>query len=313
MPQISMSALRAHARGGPEQLVLEDLDTPEPRHDEVLVEVRAVGITFAELQWEETWTRDGRSRLPVIPGHEFSGVVAKLGSDARGYQVGDPVLGMAPFDQDGAAASYVRVPTGHLVSKPADLSHVTAAALPLAGLTAWQALVEHGHLTHGERVLVHGGAGSVGAMVVQLARRLGAHVTATARQPDHYYVRSLGATGVVELDTFDRASETYDIVVDTIGGDTASRSITTLRQGGRLVCLTAPFATTRRDVTSIFFVVVPDSRVLTELAELAADGRLQVPVARLFPLEKGRAAYESGMKLPRLPGKTVITVHGEHL
>ncbi|CAN5196897.1 NADP-dependent oxidoreductase [soil metagenome] len=314
MRRVSMSALRAHTRGGPEQLEVEDLPLPEPHHDEVLVEVRAAGITFAELGWDETWTRDGRSRLPIIPAHEFSGVVSKVGVGVSDFHVGDDVLGTVPFDQDGAAASFVRVPTTHIARKPRGLPHITAAALPLAGMTAWQALVGHGRLERGERVLVHGAAGSVGTIAVQLARALGADVSATARSTDHDFVRGLGAQGVIDLADFDRLAGIYDIVIDTIGGSTAERSVATLRSGGRLICLTGPAPDhDRTDVTATFFVVTPQPSVLAELADLACRGELVAPVAAIFPLERGREAYESGATRPRAPGKTVISVHGSHL
>lgn len=154
-----MTALRAHRRGGPEALVVETAPTPVPAVDEVLIAVHAAAITFDELTWEETWTRDGVSRVPVIPSHEISGTVVEKCSSAEYFDAGDDVYGLVRFDRDGGAADYVAVPAQDLAAKPRSVSHTVAAALPLAGLTAWQALVDHAHVQHGERVLVTGGAG----------------------------------------------------------------------------------------------------------------------------------------------------------
>ncbi len=183
MVPATMMALRAHARGGPEQLVFEQAPVPVPGPGEALVEVHAAGITFAELTWDLSWTtRDGRDRTPVIPSHEVSGVVRGLGEMARGLPAGQEVYGLIAFDRNGAAAGYVTAPAADLAGRPRSVSHVQAASLPLAALTAWQALTDHAGLQPGERVLVQGGAGGVGVYAVQLAAILGADVTATGRE-----------------------------------------------------------------------------------------------------------------------------------
>jgi NADPH:quinone reductase-like Zn-dependent oxidoreductase len=156
--------------------------------------VHAAAITFAELTWDLEWTtRDGKDRTPVIPSHKMSGIVAGLGADAAGLAAGDEVIGLIDFDRDGAAAEYVAMPAAGLAAKPPSLSHVAAATLPLAALTAWQALADHPALQPGEQVLVQGGAGGVGIFAVQFAAILGGHVTATGRSADAGLVRDLGA------------------------------------------------------------------------------------------------------------------------
>src|SRR5690242_1326464 len=163
MPE-TMMALRAHARGGAEQLVYEPAPAPGPGPGEALVAVHAAAITFAELGWDLSWTtRDGRDRTPVIPAHEVSGTVTALGPGADGVTVGDEVYGLIDFDRDGAAAEYVTLPAAHLTARPRSVSHVAAATLPLAALTAWQALADYAAVEPGERVLVLGAAGGVGA------------------------------------------------------------------------------------------------------------------------------------------------------
>ena len=309
----TMMALRAHERGGPEVLVHEQAPVPVPEPDEVLVEVRAAAITFAELTWDETWSRDGVDRTPVVPGHEVSGVVAALGGPGLGFELGDEVYGLIRFDRDGAAAEYVAVPAADLAPAPTSTTQVEAAALPLAALTAWQALHDLAVLRPGEDVLVHGGAGGVGAFAVQLARTAGAHVTSTARAADVTLVERLGAEHVVdyEHEAFDAGGRSFDVVLDTVGGETLDRSFDVLRPGGRLVTLQAPPSQQRAreaGVRAIFFIVSPDRAELTSLAALVDGDGLEVLVANEFPLREGRAAYESGRDPDRRPGKTVLVV-----
>ena len=307
-----MTALRAHRRGGPEVLVVERAPVPVPAAGEVLVAVHAAAITFDELTWEETWTRDGVSRTPVIPSHEVSGVVAEIASGVEDFESGDEVYGLIDFDRDGGAAEFVAVPEADLASKPSTLSHAAAAALPLAGLTALQALADHAATQPGESVLVHGGAGGVGALAVQLAAGYGAQVTATIRSDAVELVRGFGAQRVIDVRTeaFDEGGA-YDIVIDTVGGETLHRSFGVLRHGGRLVTLSAPPPADTADqygVTAIFFIVTPNRAQLAELAALVDSGRLQVPIAETFPLAEGRQAFESGRRRNRRPGKTVLIV-----
>ncbi len=308
-----MTALRAHRRGGPEVLAVEDAPIPVPAAGEVLVAVHAAAITFDELTWEETWTRDGASRTPVIPSHEISGVVVETGSSAVHFAQGDTVYGLIRFDRDGGAAEYVAVPAQDLAAKPSSVSHVSAAALPLAGLTAWQALVDHAGVRHGERVLVTGGAGGVGALAVQLAAQLGADVTASVRSDAVELVRNLGARKVIDVRSaaLDDSQAAYDVVIDTVGGPTPRDLFRVLRGGGRLVALSAPIpagVADEYDVTAMFFVVTPDRDQLAALAALVDRGQLHVEIAATFPLAEGREAFESGQRSGRRPGKTVIVV-----
>jgi NADPH:quinone reductase-like Zn-dependent oxidoreductase len=312
-----MTALRAHRRGGPEVLVVERAPVPVAAAGEVLVAVHAAAITFDELTWDETWTRDGVSRTPVIPSHEVSGVVSDITSGVVDFSPGDEVYGLIRFDRDGAAADFVAVPAADLATKPSTVSHIIAAALPLAGLTALQALVDHAAVQPGEAVLVHGGAGGVGALAVQLAAILGAQVTATVRSDAGELLRGFGAHRVIDVRTeaFDETSGAYDVVIDTVGGQTLERSFRVLRRGGRLVALSEPPPVGKADeygVTATFFIVEPNRAQLTELAALvdgsSAKGRLRVEIAQTYPLGRGRKAFESGRRAGRRAGKTVIVV-----
>jgi NADPH:quinone reductase-like Zn-dependent oxidoreductase len=282
----------------------------------VLIAVHAAAITFDELTWEETWLRDGADRTPTIPSHEVSGVVAASADDVTDVKVGDEVYGLIRFDRDGAAAEYVTVPAADLARRPMTVSHVVSAALPLAGLTAWQALVDHAQVRAGERVLVHGGAGGVGALTVELAGILGADVTTTVRSDAHGLVTELGANHVIDTRTEDFAAEgpVYDVVVDTVGGETLDRSFTVLHPGGRLVTLSAPPPDGKAEefgVTATFFIVAPNRGQLITLAELVDADRLHVAIADTFALRDGRVAFESGRRAHRRPGKTVLIVRDQ--
>jgi NADPH:quinone reductase-like Zn-dependent oxidoreductase len=308
-----MTALRAHRQGGPEVLVVERAPVPVPAADEVLVAVHAGAITFDELKWPQTWTRDGVSRTPVILSHEVSGVVSDIGSDVADFAIGDQVCGLIGFERDGAAADFVAVPAVDLAPKPLTLSHAVAAVLPLAGLTALQALTDHAAVRAGESVLVHGGAGGVGALTVQLAAIIGADVSATIRSDGADLVRGFGARRVIDVRTeeFDANGAIYDVVIDTVGGDTLDRSFSVLRRGGRLITIAgtpAEGAADQYGVTAKFFLVTSNREQLTNLAALVDSGRLHVEIAETFPLDSGREAFESGRLQSRRAGKTVIVV-----
>ncbi|MFE2580459.1 NADP-dependent oxidoreductase [Streptomyces sp. NPDC059378] len=312
----TMRAVRAHKRGGPEQLVCESAPRPEPDAGEVLVAVHAASITSGELDWDATWTDSfdgtGSDRTPVVPSHEVSGVVAGLGPGVTGLAAGDEVYGLIPFTRDGAAAEYVTVPADALAAKPSRLDHASAAAVPLAGLTAWQALAGHGSLAKGQHVLVHGAAGGVGSFAVQIAAALGARVTATASARDREFVTGLGAGLVVDYknERFEDHVGDVDVVLDTVGGDTLTRSWATLRPGGTLVSIVQPpdpDDAAARGARGLFFVVEPDRAGLVALTELIESGRLSPVVDRVVPLSGTRAAYEALLaEHPR--GKIVILV-----
>jgi NADPH:quinone reductase-like Zn-dependent oxidoreductase len=200
-----------------------------------------------------------------------------------------------------------------LAAKPSSVSHTVAAALPLAGLTALQALVEHAQVQARDKVLVTGGTGGVGGLTVQLAARFGAIVTTTIRSDAVELVRNLGARKVIDVrtDEFDGITAPYDVVIDTVGGHTLDMSFRVLRRGGRLVTLSAPPPADMAEqygVSAAFFVVTPDRGQLADLAALVDGGQLRVEIGATFPLAQGREAFESGQHPGRRPGKTVIVV-----
>jgi NADPH:quinone reductase-like Zn-dependent oxidoreductase len=298
-----MRAVRLHAPGDPARLVVEQLPTPRPGAGEALVRVHAAAITRGELDWPA-------DRLPAIPSYEFSGVVAAVGPGVEQVRVGEAVYALGDFGRDGAAADYTVADAGLLAPKPRTLDHLQSAAIPLAGLSAWQGLFEHGRLAAGQRVLIHGAAGGVGAFAVQLAHWRGAHVVGTASTANLETVRALGADQVLDHTTtrFEDAVGPVDVVFDTAGGDRLERSPAVLRPGGRLVSIAEePPPDAAAGITASYFVVAPNRRQLVELAEAADSGNLRPVIGQVFPLGDARQAFERSLGDHR-PGKIVLRV-----
>ncbi|MGI8570119.1 MAG: NADP-dependent oxidoreductase [Methylocella sp.] len=178
-----MKAIRIHGRGGPEQLIYEEVPKPSPKRGEALVEVMAAGVTPTELSWSSAYATRDEAELPAIPGHEFSGIVEAVGPDATDVKVGQAVYALTDFWRDGSDAEYIVIAASDLASKPRTLDFNQAAAIPLSALTAWQGLFDYGMLAPGQKVLIHGAAGGVGSFAVQLANWRGAHVIGTASAP----------------------------------------------------------------------------------------------------------------------------------
>jgi NADPH:quinone reductase-like Zn-dependent oxidoreductase len=307
-----MKAIRIQRRGGPEALLYEDVPEPALGSGDALVQVHAAAVSPAEFTWRIYETPDGRSRFPVIPSHEISGVVAAVAPDVRDVVVGDAVYAMTDFFRDGGAAEYVAVRAADLASKPRSVDHFGAAAVPLSALTAWQALFDHAQLAAGERVLIHAGAGGVGSFAVQLARWRGAHVIATASARNAAFVRSLGADEVIDYRAtpFETAVRDVDLVLDSVGGETTQRSWAVLGRDGVLITIVRPPSpewAAGRSARGLFFVVEPNRAQLIELARLIDAGTVRTIVEAVLPLAKAREAYERGIReAPR--GKLVLAV-----
>jgi NADPH:quinone reductase-like Zn-dependent oxidoreductase len=308
-----MKALVAREKGGTEQLEYRD-DVPIPYLGigDVLVHVCAASFTPDELTWPSTWVdRLGRDRRPVVPAHEVSGVVEALGSGTTGAAVGDAVYGLTDWYRNGAAAEYVAVEARNLGPKPASLDHVSAAAIPMAGLTAWQALFVHGGLTGGQTVLVHGAGGGVGSFAVQLAHAAGAHVIGSGRSWAAELVVELGADEFVDVERQDLAQVVHDadLVLDLVGSEALVQSPSIVRPGGVVVSLVEdqPTARGRADVRGVFFIVEPRSAELGELARRIDAGDLRPVIGQMVPLANGRMAFEA-KRAHGLGGKSVLQV-----
>ena len=288
-------------------LTLADLPHPHAAENDVIVRVHAAGFTPGELDWPGTWTdRAGRDRTPSVPGHELSGVVVELGYGTTGLTVGQRVFGMADWARNGSLAEYAAVEARNLAPLPADVDHTVAAALPISGLTAWQGLFDHGRLRAGQTVLVHGAAGGVGSIAVQLAREAGARVIGTGRAADRERVHDFGAETFVDLqdEQLESAGE-VDVVFDVIGGEILDRSARSCAP----VAPSSPSPRHRRCCrttgAAVFFVVEPDRDRLADLVQRVRDGRLRVAVGSVRPLTEAATAFAPAR---RTPGKTIIRV-----
>ena len=303
--EAAMQAIRLHAPGGVGGLVLEEVETPRPRSGEALVHVHAAAVTRDELDWP-------LDRLPAIPSHELSGVVAAVAPGVADVTVGEPVYALTEFDRDGAAAEYVAVPAALLAPKPRSLDHVESAAVPLAALSAWQGLFEHGRLEAGQRVLIHGAAGGVGHFATQLARWRGAYVIGTASPRSRELARDLGAHEVLAPESFERSLDPVDLVFDTVGGALLARSFAVLGAGGTLVSVAEepPKPPRAARITTHYFVVEPNRAQLVELTRLLDEGELRPVVDSVFNLAEARAAFERSLA-PGKRGKVVIRVVDE--
>lgn len=308
--------MRIYQYGEPEAFVCEEAPRPVAGTGEVLVQVRAAGIN--PIDWK---TRAGiglariygEKEFPLILGWDVSGVVEQVGEGVRDLTPGDEVFGMVRFPGVGAAyAEYVACPAEHLVKKPAVLSHVEAAALPLAALTAWQALFDIGRLEAGQHVLVQAAAGGVGHLAVQLAKARGAYVTGTASARSAAFVVARGADAFVDYTApdWEQTVAGMDVVLGAIAGTELTRALKTLRPGGRLVSMVGKPEEAVAETLGVSWAQVsvrPDRAELQEIADLASAGRVKPVIDRVFPLTDAAAAHRYG-QAGHTRGKLVLTV-----
>jgi len=294
-------------------LRLVEVDRPEPGLSEILVRVHAAGLNPAD--WKHRAHSIFLGPPPFVLGWDVSGVVESTGFGVTLFKPGDEVFGMLPFPRGaGSHAEYVTGPARAFATKPGSLSHVQAAALPLAALTAWQALADTARLSAGERVLIHAAAGGVGHLAVQIAKARGAHVIGTASAANHDLVQSLGADELIDYHAADFAEVVTDtdIVLDTVSGDYPARSLRTMRPGGALICL-LPFPAEvaaeaeRRGVRAEALLVEADRGGMTAIADLVTQGRLRPVIAGTFPLADAAKAHVLGDG-GHVAGKLVLTM-----
>ena len=303
-----MQAIIARDRAaGISGLSFAEVPHPHAAENDVIVRVHAAAFTPGELNWPGTWVdRAGRDRAPTIPGHELSGVVAELGYGTTGLTVGQRVFGIADWTRNGTLAEYVAVEARNLAPLSAGIDHTVAAALPISGLTAWQGLFDHGHLATGQTVLIHGAAGAVGSIALQLAREVGARVIGSGRTAQREMVLGLGADAFLDLQV-DRLEDIgeVDVVFDVIGGEILDRSAPLVRSGGALVTIAGPPRLRRDDARAVFFVVEPDRAGLATLERRLRDGRLRPIVGAVRPLAEAPSAFAPAH---HTRGKTIIRI-----
>jgi NADPH:quinone reductase-like Zn-dependent oxidoreductase len=304
------------ARGGPEMLELQDVERPEPIPTEVLIRITAAGIN--PVDWK-TRQHGGFRRAvgdpPLILGWDIAGVVEEIDPDVTRFAPGDRVFGMPWFPRLARGyAEYATAPARQLARTPEALSDEQAGGLPLAGLTAWQALVDVAQVEEGTRVLIHAAAGGVGHLAVQIATARGAHVIGTAREEKHGFLRELGLDEPIDYTAgpFEEAVADVDVVLDLVGGEAYGlRSLRTLREGGLWICIPADVphavavAAREQSKRAISFLVEPDYAGLESLAALADEGRLAVAVDRTYPLAQAADAHRR-LEDGRATGKIVL-------
>lgn len=293
-----MKAIRFHHYGAVEVLRLEEAPRPLPGPDEILVRVHSAGVNPADCQFRAGWYKDFAPRpLPLIPGWDLAGTVEAAGPLAARFRPGDAVFAMADMRRDGAYAEYVVVRAEHAAPAPRTLPPQQAAGVPLAALTAWAALFDHGGLQAGQAVLVHGGAGGVGQFAIQLAHLAGARVLATASPSNHGLLLQLGADEAIDYTggELERRAAGVDLVLDTAGGATRERSWGLLRPGGLLAAIAMPPADAARaeslGVRAAMVAVVPNGARLELIGALIDAGRLAVRIDSEFPLAQAAAAH----------------------
>jgi NADPH:quinone reductase-like Zn-dependent oxidoreductase len=285
---------------------------PTPGPGELLLRVNGAGIITTELQWSPTTHHpDGSTRKHAIPAHEFSGEVVTNGEGVTSFVAGQSIYGMNDWYQEGALAEFCIAPASSVAAKPKSLSFEQSASVPIGALTAWQGLTTHGHLQAGERVLVHGGAGSVGLFAVQFAKSLGAHVITTTSAATIPLVEELGADQVFDYRSsrFDQQLHDIDLVLDTVGGDTLARSWNVLSHRGRLVTVASDIEPNAPQRTKdAFFIVEPDGQRLAEIATLLDSGKLRTFVRTVASLKDAYRAYTHSLPDGLGYGKIVISV-----
>ncbi len=290
-----------------------NIDKPELKDDSVLVAVHAASINPIDDILRSGQMKDMMPlTFPHVMGYDVSGEVVEVGKDVRHCKVGDAVFARPNQEDAGAIAEIARVKASELALKPKSLSHSEAASVPLAGLTAWQALITRGKLKSGDKVLIHAGSGGVGTFAIQIAKHFGAHVATTCSARNADLVRRLGADVVIDYKTeaFDEKLSGYDLVFDMLGGDTLKRSFKVLKKGGAMVSIKGQDTDKlAKDLGVRFewFLMEPDGAMLSELGELIDKGAVKPVIGKTFTLEQSAAAYEE-LANGHSVGKIVVTV-----
>lgn len=305
-----MKVMRLADSTQPAQLVEASIPQPQPGRGEVLIRVAAAGTIRTELGWyPHTHDRSGNPRKGAVPAHEFAGSIAALGEGVTDFTIGQHIYGMNDWFCDGALAEYCLTTPGAIAPAPRTLTPTQAATVPISALTAWQGLFDRGHLHPGDRVLVHGAAGSVGLFAAQVAHLHGAHVVGTAGGHDIAFARQLGIAQVIDYHTArfeDVLSERFDIVFDTVGGDMLVRSLPLLKSGRFAITVSSTHENAIDErIRSAFFIVEPNQRQLMEIAALIDTYKLRTWVKATLSLAQADDAYNS-----TIPGhgKVVVAV-----
>lgn len=307
----TMKAVRYHEFGPADKLVYEDAPIPTPADDEMLVRVHAAGVNPVDAKIRSGMFGKGGT-LPAIPGYDVSGTVEQAGKSVAKFKKGDEVFAYLSLQRAGAYAEFAIVKESEAALKPAKLTHEQAAAVPLASLTAWQALVDIAKLEQGQSVLIHGGSGGVGSFAVQIARARGAKIYATASEKNQQLLKDLGADVAIDYThaKFEDIAKQMDVVLDTVGGETQARSFAVLKKGGIMVSIVGmpdQKKATDAGVRATALLVKPDATELAAIASLIQVGGIKPEVSKVLPLAEARQAHEQ-IETGHTRGKIVLQV-----
>lgn len=308
-----MKAIRIHEFGGPDVLGLEDIEVPQPKADEVLIKVYASSVNPVDgkIVAGEAQAKFPTS-FPLTIGWDVSGIIERAGDHVRNFSIGDEVYGRPFPTQNGAFAEYVVIKADEIALKPRSIDHIHAAAVPLAGLTAWQGLFKFGKLEKGQKVLIHGASGGVGSFAVQFAKWKGAEVIGTASADNLAFIKQLGADQAIDHENqrFEEEVQDVDLVLDLIGGETQQRSLAVIKPGGILVTTVAPEfkdEAKEKKIRIESFTAQSYPEDLAQIADLIDNGVVNPVVSAVVNLQDARKAEElSGQHHTR--GKVVIKV-----
>lgn len=307
-----MKAIRMHAYGGADVLKYEDAPQPQPLADEVLIRIYAAGVNPVDWKIREGYL--GKSyNLPHILGADVAGVVESVGSTVERLKPGDEVYGYASLRREGTYAEYIAAKELEVTLKPKSIDFIQAAALPVAALTAWQAIFDTAHLEAGQKILIHSAAGGVGSIAVQLAKAKGAYVIGTASARNTEFIRQLGVDEAIDYQTtrFEDVVRDVDVVLDTIGGETQARSLKVLKSDGILVSIVSPPPESAGVRVAITYVQ-PNALQLDEIAALIDSGHLKPHVETVLPLSEAAQAHQLSQS-GRTRGKIVLRVGASSL
>jgi NADPH:quinone reductase-like Zn-dependent oxidoreductase len=308
-----MKAIRIHEFGGPEVLSIDEIPVPQPAADEVLIKVHATSVNPVDWKIRKGLRKEKfPSKLPLTLGWDVSGTIEELGDKVSGFRKGDEVYGRPDPTKNGAYAEYIVVKANIISIKPGSIGHTEAAAVPLAGLTAWQGLFNHGLLKAGQKVLIHAAAGGVGTYAVQFAKCKGAYVIGTASSANIDFLKRLGADEIIDykMEDFESVLSDIDLVLDTIGGETQLKSLNILKTGGRVITTLMPEFTAEAKAKKLHLIGFTTQSIPAELVEIATlidSGKVKPIVEKVLPFTSARQA-QTESEQGHTRGKIVLQV-----
>ena len=312
----TMKAIVIHEYGGPEVLKYEDVPRPEPKADQILIRMIAAGVNPVDgMIRSGMFAKNGNGAFPMVLGGDAAGIVERVGNKITKFKAGDPVFAYVSLDSGGGYAQYAVVPEREAAPKPTSLTYVEAAAVPIVALTAWQALIDTAKLNAGQTVLIHGGSGGVGSFAIQIAKARGAKVIATASAANQDLLKQLGTDVAVDYtkQKFEDIAKDVDVVLDSVGKDTLTRSYDVVKKGGIIVSFVArpnQSELEKHGIRGVALSVEPNSGELAQIGKLIDEKKIRVIISQTFPLSEAKKAQEQ-VASGHTRGKIVLKVAEE--